>query len=512
MLQGAFSKSGSALLLAGPPGYGKSALLERLGAMDSRFDVFTVHCGPSDRALRLARARIRSRRLERGAKQRPLMLLLDDIHLVASEGRELLDALLDDEFGSRTLVAMAYAQPTDAVPPQLAGHLMRWSARGAVLRTVSALTENEAAVLMRNIALSTGNAIDARCAREILRVSRGNPRYLTELATSWGPGQDPEELVPFSAAAAAQALRAIVPADAMDVLATATVWGDRFRETWLAALTNAVDETIARALQAGSDCGLLSATRESGVYAFSDLAVKKALYRSIVPYRRRRLHGTAAEILTAQRTDGALDDLIATHWDGAGEPAKAAEYLRASAESLAQSGSWRRSGELFSRAAALVDDSARLPLLENAASAYERGGAYDDAVPLREAIFEATPREDAARYIAACSALMEDYWWVGRRSDTMRLLAELRDDQPGAGRSVIAKNAFRWASLLYTEGCEAEARATLAGIEPADLPPSQVPRHRLLLAMLRSETEPVDATIAEVIEVVDSAERVDDAN
>jgi MoxR-like ATPase len=36
MLQGAISKSGSALLLAGPPGYGKSALLRRLGERAAR--------------------------------------------------------------------------------------------------------------------------------------------------------------------------------------------------------------------------------------------------------------------------------------------------------------------------------------------------------------------------------------------------------------------------------------------------------------------------------------------
>lgn len=512
LLQAAIAGNGSALLLGGARGYGKSTLLERLAEMDSRFEVHAPRLGSSTRSLRVLCAQLEPGAAAASTSLRPRLVLLDDIDLIDANDKPVLDELIYGAFGARTLVAASFTQSTDVPPPKLADRLARWRERGAVLHTLVPLAPSETALLVRTLALSSGNAPDPKSAREILRIARGNPRYLRELALGYHPNQNLMQLIPFSATAEAQALRAAVPVAAMDVLGIAAVLGERFRETWLTQLTEADDETIAIALQHGIDSGLLKAESEPDVYAFADLAVKKALYRSLVPFRRKRLHARIARMLASGPNEASDDDLIAMHLDGSGDALRAAEWLQRSAERASAEGEPRQAGEFLERAAALARDAERrMGLQERAAAAYERAGAFDDAVPLREAVAAATPAEASERFVAATAALMEDYWWVGRRSETLRLLASLRDFRTTDARHVTARNAFRWATLLLSEGYEDEARTALTDIVATDLLPSQLPRYRLAQVMLDAAARPLDETVTAVNGVVASVESLDDA-
>ncbi len=98
---------------------------------------------------------------------------------------------------------------------------------------------------------------------------------------------------------------------------------------------------------------------EQGALRFAHAALRESVYARIERPRRRALHRRVAEALEAR--GGADPAALATHWDRAGEPGRAApRYLEAAMRAQRQTAS-ARAYELFERGFALEQETGRAP-------------------------------------------------------------------------------------------------------------------------------------------------------
>src|SRR5262249_50085918 len=121
------------------------------------------------------------------------------------------------------------------------------------------------------------------------------------------------------------------------ILQTAAIAGRRFWPAMLNELTR--DKLEPEDLDELTRRGFFVARHELLIrgevdYAFSQLAVQEAVYRSVPRARRRQLHKEVA-LWLENRTRGSRvrhDDVLGHHFLEAGEPLRALPYLRAAAD------------------------------------------------------------------------------------------------------------------------------------------------------------------------------------
>jgi DNA-binding CsgD family transcriptional regulator/tetratricopeptide (TPR) repeat protein len=522
-LKGAAGGSGSLLLLCGPPGAGKSALLSRFGEAALAFgDVTSLSFGAAHRAWRAFSERSDNAPLservieyfESAAGARQQTLLCDDLQLARPSDLEVVDALVDLAQATRLVIVLSFVNAArEMPPPHLAEAIARWRAHGATWLALQPLSEADMTLLLRAWQLSSSVIVDRVTAGEFLRVSEGNPRYAREFLAEVRRGCSASEAVPFSAAAAASALRAGAEPQTVETLSVAAVFGERFDERWLSQVLGYAGDDVARAIQEGIDRSLLcGALDRQGFYVFNDLAVQKALYVSIAPHRRRKLHASVAQLLESGRADESFDELIAFHWESAGEFARATQWLMQSAAQLVTRGSHRAAAEFYERAACHSAETPQVALLQRAAQCYEDAGDVESAIPLRERAFaEPSAYRDPTQCAAACVALVDDYLWTGRRVDARNLVKSFNRTANVAVLGPMARSSLCLALRLCDEGMEADARAAFGATRLEHLPPSDGPRYDLVSAMLRAESVTIEETLASVASVANRAEQVDDA-
>ena len=111
-----------------------------------------------------------------------------------------------------------------------------------------------------------------------------------------------------------------------EVLSTAAIVGERFSGEWLRAACRRDDDTMASALQAAQDRGIISESpHQRSFYTFTDSAVQRALYLSVVEFKRRIVHREVAVYL-AERSNEDVTDAVAEHWDACGDLQKATTW------------------------------------------------------------------------------------------------------------------------------------------------------------------------------------------
>ncbi|HYL27895.1 MAG TPA: AAA family ATPase, partial [Candidatus Nitrosotalea sp.] len=524
MLKNAVSGRGSVSLISGPTGIGKTALLSRFAGIAATLgDVTELRFGAAGRAWRpiLDRPRASNGSLrndvvahfENAANQRTQILLVDDVHLAEPSDLDAVDALVDAARSTRLAIALSFTSAArELPPPHLAERVARWRTHGAALRVLKPLSEGDLSLLLRSWQLSTSIVVDAAASAEFLRVTEGNPRYAHEFLTELRGGEDASELVPFSAAAAASALRAQASERSVETLTIAAIVGGRFKPEWLAEMLGYGEDDIARAIQEGVDRSLLHRTPDAqGFYVFRDRAIQKALYVSITPHRRRMLHERAARLLESRRSDDRFDDLIAGHWEAAGDLRQATHWLQQSAAQCAAKGLLPMAAELYERASRCAADAQQLALEEQAAQCYESSGSVERAVPLRERVVSSlTAAQDAGRYAAACVALIDDYLWAGRRGAALELVKRLAASKGAGARGATARSSLCLALGLCRQGLDEEARTSFESVQYRHLPEADRPRYHLVSAMLQSAVGSTAQTVAAIETAADLAEGVDD--
>jgi DNA-binding CsgD family transcriptional regulator/tetratricopeptide (TPR) repeat protein len=265
------------------------------------------------------------------AEQRPLVLVIDDLHWADRSTLALLEFLVQNLTTERVLVCATYrSDEIDPVHPLrewLAEHLRRREANLELRR----LSRSEIAEQIEAIRGPTApdDLID-----EIFARSQGNPLFVEELlVASAGIGG---EVLP-SSIRELLLTRIARLSDGCQKMLRASSAGRTPIDLWmLVKITNADEEALFGQLREAVDHHVLEPDRDGRRLAFRHALFREALYSDLLPGERQSIHVRFAEAIAAAEADGRIDHVeasseLAYHWNQAGNAARAIQASLAAA-------------------------------------------------------------------------------------------------------------------------------------------------------------------------------------
>ena len=387
--------------------------------------------GERHRAHRAVRAL-----LEALARERPVVVILDDVHWADPASVDLLVALLDRPAGPGVLVA--WAARTSGVAPALRAALARAvrEDRAAAL-DLGPLDRAAAGELL-------GTAVDAATADDLYRRSAGNPFDLEELARTGAA-------VPAAVAAAlARELDALAP-DVRTVLEAAAVAGEPFEPDLVADVADLGEDDVLVALDSLAARGLIRATDVPRRFVFRRPLVRHAVYEAAGAGWRIAAHARAAAALTARRASPSARARHAEHAARHGDEAAIALFEeaardcagRAPATAARWSAAALRLLPVHPRTAAR-----RLDLLEGRAHALAAAGRLAESRTTLVAAIELAAQAAPERRTGLEIARARVEQWEGRASEARRRLLAAREALADTGGA----DAAHLALLLAVDG------------------------------------------------------------
>jgi DNA-binding CsgD family transcriptional regulator len=448
--------------------------------------------------------------LRRLAAERPVFLVIDDLHWADRSTRDLLGYLARTLAGARVAVAVAYRsdrfRPGDPLPGFLA-ELARLPGvrRLALARFGRAETEQLVTAVL-------GAPAPPELVDRVLVRSGGNPFYIEQLARAGTAERLPATLRDLLLARVAP-----LPGPARRMVrlaAVAGVAGWPVPHRLLASVAGLPEATLLAAIRAAVDAGVLASTGDGG-YEVRPGLVREAVLAALLPAERARAHRRYAEALerdpglvasaappthatarageatssastmpwgrtpptagTGEATDGAPDRLpawLAFQWHGAGEPDRAASAARRAAAAAQARHAYSQQSRLLRLALDLQPGSE--VDLERAAAAAIRAGEPRHALALLDRL--PSGRGSAIPLALRCRALHE-LGDAGTATAAAEALRALPTDQPAVrastldlvaavlaarGRPEAAQPLAREAAALGEGAVAASARITLA--------------------------------------------------
>jgi DNA-binding winged helix-turn-helix (wHTH) protein/hemoglobin-like flavoprotein len=336
------------------------------------------------------------------ARERALVLCLDDFHCADSASQSLAVWLSRELRGSPVVLVCAYREPIANV----AASLLHGDAELCELRGLSA---GEVAELVTR---RTGSMPSAAVVRELHGRTAGNPLYVHHLWPQLA-AKRPQAKLPDTLRNAILSHVSAAAGTALRVLSAAAAAGETFTPARAAAALDLPLPQVLEALQSALQAGLVRSAREPiGHLELAHGLMREALYEQLEPDARAEIHGRL----------GAL--LLATY----------REREAAHAEELAQH-------LLRAPLAVQTSDGIRVGLL--AAEQAFRKGAFDQCAALCRAVLQSMallPEAHAEREAATlrlASALGRD----GRFNEAVEAFRTLRN-APG-GTALLASVDLR---------------------------------------------------------------------
>jgi class 3 adenylate cyclase/tetratricopeptide (TPR) repeat protein len=445
------------------------------------------------------------RLLETLAAERPLVMLVDDLHWAESTFLEFLDHLLETvENASLLILGSARHEITERHGEWSAGH-------ASMLVNLQPLSDSDAGRIVEELLGELEESVRARIAL----VAEGNPLYVEQIvsmlvetgAIERGPegwvareGSDQLQIPPTVQALVAARLDAL-EAEERAVVDPASVIGLTFA---LDAISELVEETVLPSL--GKDLDLLAAKQfvrqlpdEEVLYRFGHQIIRDTAYGSLLKRIRATLHerfvawaervnrergrelefeeilGYHLEQAYHYRTDlGVVDEAAQSIGSRAAEKlASAGRRAFVRGDAAAASGLLRRASELLPH-----DAFERIELLhEYAEAAIERGG-FDDARPVLDEALAAARAAGQAHLEGR--ALLVSYFLAlrtGTAGDVESVVQEIRrliDVLDAAGDNAGLARAWHLVSIIegtagrYDRAAEAGQRAVREATEAKD--------------------------------------------
>jgi class 3 adenylate cyclase/tetratricopeptide (TPR) repeat protein len=503
----------------GPPGIGKSRLARELVAdVSDRATVLVGQCLPYGEGITywplreifaaagaedefeaaLAAATPEDtfwavrKALERRARERPVALVVEDIHWAEPTLLDLLEHLVDWTRDAPLLLACL-------ARPDLLDERPAWGAgrRNADAVTLTPLSENEADALIES--LLDGSPVAAEARSRIRSVAEGNPLFVEQLLANLAEGADVDSVPPTLQALLAARVDGL-PAAEREVLERAAVAGMEFEWQALAHLADGqrpagstlaglVRKELIRADGARADW-----------FTFRHALIRDAAYERIPKERRADLHERAARWL--ERKDAQVDALIGYHLEQA---VRFRRELGGTADETEQLAG--EAGRYLAAAARRADARFDLPairnLMERAIALLPEGAERADLhFRLAEALFLRGEMARAAALIEAGAAAAQA---SGDPALQWRARLELAflDQQPHGAPLELAEEALRFFQrssdahgLLYGLSCVGNTRHQAASYGPA----ADAAQEALRLALDVGEWRQATSLIATMIE------------
>ena len=325
------------------------------------------------------------------AEQRPLVLVLEDLHWAPEPTLAMLSHLVESTAGEQLLVLATRRTTapdrTDAVSYAL-GDLHRLD--GVTRIDLAGLaTEDVAEYLVRQAGASRSSA---RSAAPVLRdLTGGNPFFLQEychdLASRGGLAamRSATAQAPRSVQDALDRRLAAFPADRARVVEVAAVAGDVVDPTVLVQACDLAPEVVLEGIDFGVSAGLLVAD-DDGAVRFAHALARQAVLDRLSSTSRAATHARVAEVLEhrVSEDDPGLVAQLAHHYVQGrtlGHDAKAIHYLVLAAEQAVRSLAHGEAATLYERAAQLhvPQGPPRVELLLAAARCHMHAGDFTTA-------------------------------------------------------------------------------------------------------------------------------------
>jgi class 3 adenylate cyclase len=366
------------------------------------------------------------RLLEALAAERPLVLLIDDLHWAEPGLRAIIDGISDwSRDAPILLLVLARPELLDDVPDWGAGKM---NATAALLQP---LRDAEVDTLTRE--LLDGRALPIGVADRIRGAAGGNPLFVEQLLAMFVEDQqlaadqrmgseDVADLqVPPTIVALLTARLDRLSATERAVLGAASVIGQTFYRAAVIELAERPGDEVAGALKSLLRKGLVRPERTDlpgqDALRFDHVLVRDAAYYGLTKDARARLHERFARWLD-KHTDGqAYDDFVGSHLEAAYRNRAELGPLDDAARRIGEEAAGRlaAAGQLL----LVADDPAAIALLTRALALHcdEGPARWSIQFDLVDGLFRAGDLHEAAEFaesIRASATAAEDLRWTNR--------------------------------------------------------------------------------------------------
>ncbi|HEX7256269.1 MAG TPA: AAA family ATPase, partial [Gaiellaceae bacterium] len=482
--------------------------------------------GPIDFGANRDEIALQARRvLERLARDRPLLVVFDDLQWAEPTFLDLIDHVTDLARDAPMLLLCV-------ARPELLDHRPGWGGGklNATTMLLEALTDAESNRLVDNLLLTR---IDAGVKARISAAAEGNPLFLEEMLAMVADGPSGDLAVPPTIQALLAARLDRLGPDERTAVECAAIQGQEFREDALAGLVpDALAGQLGRIHQSLVRKDLVRPAGE-GVYRFKHLLLRDAAYEALPKEQRADLHERFAAWIEANSPR--LEEILGYHLEqsygyraelgpvderaqgvarrassalaAAGRKAFARADIHATvnlldravrllpdrdAEAVAlypdlalavgEGGDLQRSGELYRAAEELGEpDTALLARQRRIWLELLRGGAMaDTAGPMEATIAEAERRGEEAILAEGLTRLGVLKSWLGDNQTAERLLRGSLERAQRLGDARLASDALHWWLLVLLWGptpvdeALAECRRLSQSIEPGQRAYSEI--------------------------------------
>jgi len=320
-------------------------------------DGATPEGNPEQAKLRLFEAIVSL--LEAPARERGLLLVIEDVHWADESTRELLDHLAR-RLRRRAMILATYRSDEMHRRHPFMPVLRGWQ-RAGVADVVELEPLPEAGVEEMIAAILGTSQVDGELRALMSERSGGNPFVLEEMLKDASEGGG----LPGAGALSGRALAApalpdsvresillrlgrLEPAHAT-ILEAGAVLGRSFDHSSLLAVAGEEDADVSAALGAAISQQLIEEVAEHpGLYRWRHALTQEAIYDETIAPRRQQLHSRAADALAESESAPAID--LARHLLGAGRIAEAVPVCLRSAEEAERTAAFHEAISLLERA------------------------------------------------------------------------------------------------------------------------------------------------------------------
>jgi predicted ATPase/predicted Ser/Thr protein kinase len=387
------------------------------------------------------------------AHERPVLLLLDDLHFADPGSLDLLETLARNAAGTSLLIAGAYRDVAVGTSNPINHHLAVLALTDLVFR-IPLHRLSEVAVRQMLEAL-LGDPVSDEFAHSIYDVTEGNPLFVEEVIKSlavdgqiilrdghWEQRDTGRLHVPGSIKSVLGGRLKRIKKSTLELLQLAATIGRNFTLELLSEASPYSDEIIEGAFEEAFLYQLIEMNKivdeadssRYGLniyYQFQHAFIRETLYEELRPLRSRQLHCRVAAAMEKLAGDKPVENpaVLAHHFIAGAQDEKAVYYLRQAGDIARQLHANAEAVNYFSQAREILEDLAvdlsdealqanlveRFDLLSQERSILHLMGDRTRELDALEALQEvAEALGDQTRWVEIMSRLATYHWQVGR--------------------------------------------------------------------------------------------------